>query len=317
MLSDVALLTDGVLPGGHDAITHRGGPLLIVGAAGSGKTSLLEARFCWLVEQGARPERIAVLTPSAARADAFRARLEGRLEHGYDELFVLTVVDLASVILRRAAGGAAGDPVVVSAGDRLAMLIDRIDELPLQHHDFGGSANALLGGFVRRIDRLKAELIAAEDYARWAASLASEASSETALELEFAEIYRAHERMLAEGGARDEGDLVCDALRLVREQPAVGGSFEHVLIDDVQELDLAVASLALALSAGRGLTVAGDPAQALRRFRGAGAATIDLFETPDARVVRLERSYRCPERVLQAASAVLPASALASASALE
>jgi DNA helicase-2/ATP-dependent DNA helicase PcrA len=306
MLSDVALLTDGVRPGGHDAITHRGGPLLVVGAAGSGKTSLLEARFCWLVEQGARPERIAVLTPSAARADACRSRLEGRLEHGYDELFVLTVVELARVILRHAAGGVAGDPIVVSAGDRLAMLIDRIDELPLQHHDFGGSANALLGGFVRRIDRLKAELIGAEDYARWAAS-------EAPLEIEFAEIYRAHERMLAEGGARDEGDLVCDALRLVREQAGVGGSFEHVLIDDAQELDLAAASLPLALSAGRGLTTAGDPAQALRRFRGAGAATIDLFETPDTRVVRLDRSYRCPDRVLDAASAVLPGSAPAPA----
>jgi DNA helicase-2/ATP-dependent DNA helicase PcrA len=311
MLSDVALRTDGVLPGGHDAITHRDGPLLILGAAGSGKTSLLEARFCWLVDQGCRPERIAALTPSAARADAFRSRLEGRLEHGYDELFVLTVVELASVILRRAAGGVAGDPVVVSAGDRLAMLIDRIDELPLQHHDFGGSANALLGGFVRRIDRLKAELVGAEDYARWAASLSE--GSEMALELEFAEIYRAHEQMLAEGGARDEGDLVCDALRMVREQPGVGGGFEHVLIDDAQELDLAAASLALALSAGRGLTAASDPAQALRRFRGAGAATIHLFETPDTRVVRLERSYRCPELVLRAAAAVLPGSASASA----
>ena len=45
------------------------------------------------------------------------------------------------------------------------MLLERIDELSLEHHDFGGSANALLAGFIRRIDRLKAELIGAEEYA--------------------------------------------------------------------------------------------------------------------------------------------------------
>ena len=48
------------------------------------------------------------------------------------------------------------------------MLAERIDELSLAHHDFGGNAGALLGGFIRRIDRLKAELIGAEQYARWA-----------------------------------------------------------------------------------------------------------------------------------------------------
>ena len=35
---------------------------------------------------------------------------------------------------------------MLGAGDRLAMLLERIDELSLERHDFGGSANALLGG---------------------------------------------------------------------------------------------------------------------------------------------------------------------------
>jgi DNA helicase II / ATP-dependent DNA helicase PcrA len=306
MLSDVAMLTDDVLPGWHDAVTHRGGPLLILGAAGSGKTSLLQARFCWLVEQGCRPERIAVLTPSAARADALRERLEGRLERGYDELFIVTAVELAGVILSGIGGE--GAAITIGAGDRLAMLIGRIDELSLQHHDFGGSANALLGGFVRRIDRLKAELIGAEDYARWAGSLGAD-RPEGPIEREFAEVYRAHERMLAEAGARDDGDLVCDALRLVRSQPGRNAHFEQLLIDDVQELDLAPASLAQALG-GQGVTAAGDPGQALSRFRGAGAASTRRFsEAPGTRVVRLKRSLRCPERLLRAASAVLPSGA--------
>ena len=77
---------------------------------------------------------------------------------------------------------------------------------PLERHDFGGSARALLIGFVRRIDRLKAHLIGAEDYARWAASLDDTVEpGQAALEREFSEVYRAHERILADAGVRDAG----------------------------------------------------------------------------------------------------------------
>ena len=301
MLSDVTLSLDGVAGGWHDAVAYAGGPLLVLGAAGTGKTSLIRERFCQLVEHGCRPERIAVVTPSAARADALRARLESALDQGYDELFVLTPVELAGVVLTGASGAEIA-ATTLSPGDRLAMLRERIDELSLQQHDFGGNANALLGSFIRTIDRLKAELIGAEEYADWAASLDDPARAP--LEQEFADVYRAHERMLAESGARDDGDLVREALRLARERPGGAGRFEHLLADDVQELDLAAASLLRAV-AGAGLTAAGDPAAALRRFRGAGTATLNSFRATAPHVVALERSWRCPERILRAGAAVL------------
>jgi DNA helicase II / ATP-dependent DNA helicase PcrA len=279
-----------------EAVVHSGGPLLVVGPAGSGKTSLVLARFLRLVEQGSMPDRIVLLTPSPARADAARARLEEELTEGYSELLVATPAKLAALILERASDRSEPADSTLGAGDRLAMLAERIDELPLQHHDFGGNAGALLGGFIRRIDRLKAELISAEDYAAWAASA-------DPLEQEFAEVYRAHERMLAEGGARDEGDLVRAALRLVQAQPLSRQPYEHVLIDDAQELDLGPATLARAV-AGGALTATGDPLAALRRFRGAGAARIRSFETDGTRVIRLLASRRCPAAVIRSAWAM-------------
>ena len=75
---------------------------------------------------------------------------------------------------------------------------------------------------------------------------------EAALEQEFAEVYRAHERMLADAGARDEGDLMRDALRAAADQPAIGRRFDHVLIDDAQELDLAAVDWRLRSRARRG-----------------------------------------------------------------
>ncbi|HWF50419.1 MAG TPA: ATP-dependent DNA helicase [Solirubrobacteraceae bacterium] len=291
---------EGLLPAQAQAVTHEEGPLVVCGPAGSGKTRVLEARFARFVEQGLAPERILVLAPSSAAADAIRARLVDRLEQPYEELIVGTPRDLAARLLH----DAGFDPfaAVVGAADRLAMLLERIEDLPLRRHDFGGSPSALLGGFVRRIDRLKAELIGVEDYATWAAGLGDDEGA--ALEREFAEVYRAHERMLGEAGARDGGDLILEALRLARERPEVSARFEHVLVDDAHELDLAPASL-IAAVAGPGLTAAGDRHAAVRRFRGAGASRLDALSA-GARVVTLGRSVRCPERVLHAAFAAFP-----------
>jgi DNA helicase-2/ATP-dependent DNA helicase PcrA len=302
---------DGLTPAQRDAVTHSERRLIVTGAAGSGKTRAIESRFRWLVRRGCAPERIGILVPTSARAAALRVRLETRLELGYEQLFVLTAAELAALVLRSAGSGASTDPieVVLSAGDRLAMLVDRIDELSLQHHDFGGRPTLLLGGFVRRIDRLKAELVGAEEYAMWAAGLAGD-SPEAALEREFAEIYRTHERMLAESGARDAGDLIVDALSPARRQAALGCRFDHLLLDDAQELDLAPARLALEV-AGAGdvsLTIAGDPHAAVRRYRGAGLARMRSFEA-GARVLSLEGTHRCPARIWRAACAVAPPAA--------
>jgi DNA helicase-2/ATP-dependent DNA helicase PcrA len=297
-----------LLPVQRDAATHEERRLVVLGAAGTGKTRVIEARFRWLVSQGCEPERIGVVVPTSARAAALRARLEGGLERGYEQLFVLTPAQLAALVLQSTGFGV--DPLesVLSAGDRLAMLVERIDELSLQHHDFGGRPNTLLGGFVRRIDRLKAELVGAEEYLNWSGALADDDSSQAALEREFAEIYRTHERMLAEAGARDKGDLIVDALSLARQQPSRARRFRHLLLDDAQELDLAPATLALEVGEPS-LTVAGDPSAGLRRYRGAGAARMQSFDAAGARVVVLERSLRCRTRVWHAASAVLSTSA--------
>ncbi len=171
MLSDVASMTPELSPAQHDAVVHAPEPLLVTGAAGTGKTTVLQERFLWLVEQGLRPEKIAVVAASSGRADALRSRLEARLLDGYERLFVITAVELAALSV--GPPGAELDVLdsVLTPGERFSMLLERIDELSLQRHDFAGSANALLTGFVRRIDRLKAHMVGAEDYARWAQGL--------------------------------------------------------------------------------------------------------------------------------------------------
>jgi superfamily I DNA/RNA helicase/RecB family exonuclease len=282
-----------LLPAQREAVTHLTGPQLVTGGAGTGKTTVVRERFIWLVGQGHRPERIAVVTPSPGRADALRAKLEGRLAEGYEQLFVLTPVELAALVLSPGRTGLEALDTGLGPGERFAMLLERIDELSLQRHDFGGSANALVTGFVRRIDRLKAHLIGAEDYARWAAGLDGFGAepADAALEQEFAEVYRAHDRMLAEAAVMDAGDLIRDALRAAGARPELARRFDHLLLDDAHELDPAPAQLTRKLGGGE-LTATVDPAR--------GTFALDAGQ-----VIRLERSLRCPERVLRAAGAAL------------
>ncbi|MGN6700440.1 MAG: UvrD-helicase domain-containing protein, partial [Thermomicrobiales bacterium] len=49
---DVPDPLDGVTPAQREAVTHRGGPLVVIGAAGTGKTRTLLHRHAWLATAG-------------------------------------------------------------------------------------------------------------------------------------------------------------------------------------------------------------------------------------------------------------------------
>ena len=292
------------------AVEHPGGPLLILGGAGTGKTTVLAERFLHLAH-GAPPESLLVLCFSTPAADSLRAHLEDRLEGAYEELAVTTFHGFCARLLRDEALEAGLDPFAapVGAADRLAMLLERIDDLPLRHHDLRGNPSATLGAIVQRIDRLKDELVSAGDYAAWANAL----PEERAREREFARLYGAHERMLADAGSLDVGDLVLHSFRLLRTRPHVrhrlAERHRHVLVDELQDASFAQGLLLRLLAAGAEapVTAAADDDQAIHRFRGAATKNLHDFraEWPNATIVRLPRSFRSGERILRAARAVV------------
>jgi DNA helicase-2/ATP-dependent DNA helicase PcrA len=293
----------------EEAVAHSGGPLLILGGAGSGKTQALVERFAWLVGDGTPADTILLLTFSPAAAEALRERVERRVADAYEELSVTTFQAFCARLLREEALEAGVDPFAapVTPAERLALLLDRIDELPLAAHDLRGNPSALLGSIVARIDRLKDELVTAADYAAWASTLPEPAARER----EFAALYTTHDRLLQETGALDFGDLVLGAFRLLRTRPQVrarwAARFRHVLVDEFQDASFAQHLLLRLLSPAGAVTVAADDDQAIHRFRGAATKNVTDFraEWPDATVVRLTESFRCGGPILDAARAVV------------
>jgi DNA helicase-2/ATP-dependent DNA helicase PcrA len=292
----------------QQAVEHREGPLLLLGGAGTGKTETIVRRHGALVADGVAPEGVLVLTQTRRAADALRGRLEDAMRGGYEELRIHTAPDFCERLLREEAVAAGLDPFFAAAtqADRVAMLLDRVNELSLARHDFHGRPSALMASIVERIDRLKDECIGAQHYRDWAAQGQGEA------ELEFAQLYEDHDRMLAEQGALDARETLVRVCALLRERPDVRertvARLPHVFVDDYQDASFAQVELVELLAGERGnLLVAGNDDEAIWRYRGAAAKNLRDFRErhPQAPVVVLPRSRRSPQRVLDAAAAVV------------
>jgi DNA helicase-2/ATP-dependent DNA helicase PcrA len=310
---------DGLNRAQRAAVAHAGGSLLVVAGAGTGKTHVLTRRFAWLVEQGVPADAVLAFAFSSHAASQMRERLEELLENPYEELHVATFHSFCTRLLQDEALEAGVDPFLspVTPADRLALLLERLDDLTLRHHETRGNPAPLLASFVSRIDRLKDEMVSAAEYRRYAERLADAASGDAARaraarEIEFARLYADHDRLLAERGALDFGDLIIRAFRLLHERPhvreRVAQRFRHVLVDEYQETNFAQGMLLRLLVADHGnVTVVGDDDQAIYRFRGASRTNLVEFprEFPDAEVIRLEQGYRSGRRILGAAQAVV------------
>ena len=182
-----------------------------------------------------------------ATARRLRERSEALIEGPFEELWIGSWATLGERLLREHAEAAGLDPFfdVLGPAERLAMLLDRLDQLPLRRHEIRGNPAGLLARLLARIDALKADRVgptslAEQVRAREAAGGDEAAREEIRRELEFAELYTAHDRILAEAGSLDRGDVFLALDCLFAERPDVrrAGSpsrFEHVMVDELEE----------------------------------------------------------------------------------
>jgi DNA helicase II / ATP-dependent DNA helicase PcrA len=303
---------------------HGAGPMLVLGPAGSGRSEALALRLAALVDGGQPPERVLLLSRSRAARAHLRDRVDRLLAPAHAELWIATYEEIAERLLREYATEAGLDPffATISAPDRLAILLDRVDELPLRRHEIRGNPAGLLARLVRRIDVLKAEAVGAGRLRDWATDRESEASDaahreRAHRELEFAELYARHDRILREAGSLDAGDLVLELARLLRDRPDVAKDvserFANVMADELEDAGVAHRRLLASLSPHQNVVAACDPNQAVRRFRGAGAAVLASFRAahPNALEIDLEGSRRFGAPIAVAAASMLDSGAAA------
>src|SRR3984885_7045909 len=96
--------------GRERAIAHGDGPLLVVGAAGTGKTELLARRLARLAADGSAPERTLVIGSTRATARRLRERSEALLQGPFEELWIGSWDTIGERLLRGHAGAGGPDP---------------------------------------------------------------------------------------------------------------------------------------------------------------------------------------------------------------
>jgi superfamily I DNA/RNA helicase/RecB family exonuclease len=290
------------------AVAHGEGALLVRGAAGTGKTEVMARRLARLAAEGIGPEQILVIASTRATASHLRGRAEVLLEGAYEELWVGAWETIGERLLREHSDAAGLDPFfdVLGPAERLAMLLDRLEELPLRRHEIRGNPAGLLARLLARIDGLKAEAVGPEALVSRAGELENEARDAAGLEAarrerEFAELFAAHDRILAAAGSLDRGDVFLALNSLLAERPdarrEIAERFPFAMVDELEDATAAQRSILAHLAIENpnqlyGLEDGGP------RAAGIAAHLDEWFRNlhPNGDVAVLEEEFRNPPR---------------------
>jgi DNA helicase-2/ATP-dependent DNA helicase PcrA len=287
------------------AATHTGGPLLILAGAGTGKTMTLSARVAWLITQGTAPERIMLLTFTrrAAREMLQRVRTMTGSPAGRAGVVGGTFHSIAHRFVRLHASSLGLPPgfAVLDPGDA-ADLLDLIREErghAREQRRFP-RPSTLLDIYSRTVNFHRPLTDVVTEAFPWC-------SDHTDAMAAIFKEYTGRKRSL---GVLDLDDLLVYWRALACDDvigPTIEDGFEHVLIDEYQDVNGLQVDIVRALRGRhRDLTVVGDDLQAIYGWRAASAEHILGFPKhfPDARTVLLERNYRATQPLLETANAL-------------
>jgi DNA helicase II / ATP-dependent DNA helicase PcrA len=277
------------LHGVHRAIAaYPGTPLRVVAGPGTGKTYALMRRVARLLEAGVQPDRILAVTFTRTAANDLVAKLAALGVVGADQVAAKTLHSLSFGLLSKAA-------VFQALGRVPRPLMDcELDTLVCDlQADFGGK---------REVNRL---IKAFEAY--WARLQHHRPGFPTdPVERRFNHALNDwlifHEAMLV-------GEVVPLALDFIQQNPAHPDVpvYEHIVVDEYQDLNRADQVLIDALSANASVTVVGDEDQSIYSFRFAHPEGI--AEYPQTHVGThdelLTECRRCPRRIVQIANALI------------
>lgn len=291
-------LLDALNPQQYQAVTAGDGQTLVLAGPGSGKTRVLTCRLAYLIERKDIPayDIIAVtFTNKAARE--MENRVVNMVQRSLEGIWLGTFHAMCARLLRREANYLPykSNFVIFDADDQETLVKRAIRELKIDEKTHRPA------GVHAAISAAKNDLL-----------LPADMPVRTYRDEVVSRVYTRYQDLLQTNNAVDFDDLLLLAARLLQEHPGVtekyARRFQHVLVDEFQDTNLAQYELLKQLSSyHRNIFVVGDEDQSIYRWRGADYRNVQRFEKdfPECEKILLEQNYRSTQNVLDAARQVI------------
>ncbi|HJR75114.1 MAG TPA: UvrD-helicase domain-containing protein [Luteimonas sp.] len=287
----------GLNPQQNAAVAHCDGPLLVLAGAGSGKTRVIVEKIAQLISSGRYPaKRIAAITFTNKAAKEMRERVGKRIKGDAAEgLTICTFHALGLKLLQieHAKAGLKRGFSIFDADDTAAQLKDL---LPGAKPDAVQAAQSL-------ISRAKNAGLSPEQ---------AQEAAQSPREREAAALYAKYQQRLTTFNAVDFDDLIRLPVQLLENDEDMALAWRerigYLLVDECQDTNDAQYRLLKALAGTKGnFTCVGDDDQSIYAWRGANPENLSQLaqDYPALKVVKLEQNYRCSNRVLRAANALI------------
>ena len=294
------------------AVEYEGGPLLIKAGPGSGKTMVLTERVRHLVGPGkARPEEILCLTFTDKAAGEMRKRLErfgmdtSNMDVGTFHSFAKKVLEDNELDTGLDTGGG-----VIEKAEAVVWAINHIDDFGLESVEVGNNAFGLMRTMMDGVSTFAKALLTPDDIDRYVDRMSPGKSEDEEEELgnlaDLGKVYRVYQEFKREKHVIDYDDMVAETIRLFEKKPSIRrrycSAYKHILVDELQDNNLAQFHLVKMLADGGNVTGVGDEDQSIYSFQGAYADIFADFESSfgGTRRANLTTNYRSTENIVRA-----------------
>lgn len=318
------------------AVDTIDGPVMVVAGPGTGKTQVLALRTAKILQSTQmRPWNILCLTFSKSGATAMRKRLRSIIGPDAYGVTVNTIHGFCNDIIGR-------NPTVfedwssrtqITDVERYRTLNTIIDQLmPGLSIVSAKNPYSRTSDILSRISQLKREgvtekeslLAVADTYESLMAQKSREGTKAHAKNLLAAQKFRdllqvffAYQDKLKETGRYDYEDMILNVIAALQQEDWLKASlqerYQYILVDEFQDTNGAQFSLITELTTDPtgdnrpNVFVVGDDDQAIYRFQGANLTNILSFTKrfPTAPIIPLTTSYRCTQKILDAAESLI------------
>lgn len=288
----------GLNPPQRAAVLHTDGPLLVLAGAGSGKTRVIVEKIAHLIASRTMPaKRIAAITFTNKSAKEMKERVAKRIKGDAAEgLTVCTFHALGLKFLQidHAKAGLRRGFSVFDSDDSTSQIKDLMPP---------GSKPDAVDDMRNLISRAKNAGLSPEE---------ALAVAKSPREMEAALMYQRYQARLSTFNAVDFDDLIRLPVQMLEGDENLRLAWRerigYLLVDECQDTNDAQYRLLKALAGDKGLfTCVGDDDQSIYAWRGANPDNLLQLgkDYPSLQIIKLEQNYRCSNRVLRTANALI------------